>query len=100
MTKFEDIKAGTQLTGLLPNQSVTVVNLEWHGNEVITLTYRDQSCNLSEGLVYRDQEADLNILKQGLNWSFDADGELFRLAAEAYRIRQAYLFDPYLLGLY
>jgi transposase len=29
---------------------------------------------------------------------FDADGGLLRLASEAYRIRLAYLFDPYLAG--
>ena len=28
-------------------------------------------------------------------WPFDADGRAFQLALEAYRIRSAYLFDPY-----
>ena len=34
--------------------------------------------------------------ESGRAWSFDGDGELFRLASEAQRIRLAYLFDPYL----
>jgi hypothetical protein len=32
----------------------------------------------------------------GTPWSFDADGALFRLVSEAYRIHLAYLFDPLL----
>ena len=30
------------------------------------------------------------------SYAFDADGRLLRLASEAYRIRLAHLFDPYL----
>src|SRR6202000_1168945 len=33
---------------------------------------------------------------EGNFWSFEADGKLFRLASEAYRIGLAHLFDPYL----
>ena len=35
-------------------------------------------------------------MEPGRTYSFDADGGLLRLASEAYRIRLAYLFDPYL----
>jgi SNF2 family DNA or RNA helicase len=31
----------------------------------------------------------------GRPWSFDGDGDLLRLASEAYRINLAWLFDPY-----
>ena len=41
----------------------------------------------------RDDEARLEPAGQGRPWSFDGDGELFRLAAEALRIRLAHLFD-------
>jgi hypothetical protein len=36
------------------------------------------------------------FLETGRSYAFDADGGLLRLASEAYRIRLAYLFDPYL----
>src|SRR5207245_5069062 len=45
-------------------------------------------------LLYRESEARLKIASAGLPWSFDADGSLFRLTSEAYRISLAYLFDP------
>jgi superfamily II DNA or RNA helicase len=35
-------------------------------------------------------------VEQGRSWSFDGDGALFRLVAEAQRIRLAHLFDPVL----
>jgi superfamily II DNA or RNA helicase len=38
--------------------------------------------------------ARLELATEGLPWSFDADGSLFRLTSEAYRISLAYLFDP------
>ena len=42
------------------------------------------------------REASLEVTAKGTSWSFDADGALFGLVAEAYRIRLAYLFDPLL----
>jgi SNF2 family DNA or RNA helicase len=38
----------------------------------------------------------LSLVEQGRPWSFDGDGALFRLVAEAHRIRLAHLFDPLL----
>jgi hypothetical protein len=36
------------------------------------------------------------VVEKGRPWSFDGDGALFRLAAEAHRIRLAHLFGPLL----
>jgi SNF2 family DNA or RNA helicase len=47
-------------------------------------------------LVYRGEENSFELLERGRSYGFDADGSLLRLASEAYRIRLAYLFDPYL----
>jgi hypothetical protein len=47
-------------------------------------------------LVYRGEESGFEFLEAGRSYAFDADGGLLRLASEAYRIRLAYLFDPYL----
>ena len=47
-------------------------------------------------MVYRSDEASLELVGASRAWSFGGDGYLFRLASEAQRIRLAYLFDPYL----
>ena len=51
---------------------------------------------VAERLVYRGEESGFEFLDAGRTYGFDADGGLLRLASEAYRIRLAYLFDPYL----
>ena len=46
--------------------------------------------------MYRSDEGRIEIADKGKPWSFDGDGKLFRLVAEAHRIRLAHLFDPVL----
>ena len=48
---------------------------------------------LGSQILYRDDEARLEIVEQGRPWSFDGDGDLFRLVSEALRIHLAHLFD-------
>ncbi|MBN1148514.1 MAG: DEAD/DEAH box helicase, partial [Anaerolineales bacterium] len=96
MTKLEDLKQGAQVKGIDPAGPVAVINVKWFGSEVVELTYRDQKGQPHTELLYRDREADLEVLTAGVPWAFDADGELFRLVSEAYRIRMAYLFDPWM----
>jgi superfamily II DNA or RNA helicase len=74
---------------------VTVVDVTWHGSEVLTLTYRTADGAVAERLVYRDDEPRLAIVEEGRPWAFDGDGDAFKLASEAKRIDLAYLFDPY-----
>ncbi|GEM82442.1 helicase-related protein [Meiothermus hypogaeus] len=94
--KLEDLTPGTSVRGLLPNTAVTVVNVQWHGSEALTLVYRDASGKVADELLYRHDEARLEVVERGRPWSFDGDGVTFRLVAEAHRIRLAHLFDPLL----
>ena len=88
---------GARVRGVLPDRVVTVVQVQWHGSEALTLTYnRDDSGRVDQGLFYRGNEAALGVEEAGRAWSFDADGQLFRLVSEARRIGLAHLFDPYL----
>jgi superfamily II DNA or RNA helicase len=94
-TRLEDLTSNAVVVGVVPDAHVTVVNVAWHGTEVITLTYRTADGNVGEKLLYRDDEPGLSLVEQGRPWSFDGDGEAFKLASEAKRISLAYLFDPY-----
>ena len=96
MTQLEDLTPNIRVRGVLPDKAVTVVQAEWHGTQAVTLTYRDDTGRVDHELLYRSNEAALEIEDEGRAWSFDADGQLFRLASEALRIRLAHLFDPYL----
>jgi SNF2 family DNA or RNA helicase len=94
--RLEDLAPGARVRGVLPGSAVTVVQVEWHGTQALTLTYRDDAGKVDHELLYRASEARLEVDVIGRAWSFDADGRLFRLASEALRIRLAHLFDPYL----
>ncbi|WP_456433581.1 SNF2-related protein, partial [Thermosulfuriphilus sp.] len=96
MARLEDLKQGASVRGVLPGQDVTVVNVQWYGTDAIELTYKDASGRVGNQLLFRNDEARLELVTEGQPWSFEADGELLRLVSEAKRIRLAYLFDPYL----
>ncbi len=94
MALLEDLTPGTLVKGLLPGANVTVISVKLHGFNSVELVYKDAQGHLGSELLYSDGIANLEIAVAGLPWSFDADGALFRLTSEAYRIRLAYLFDP------
>src|SRR5512137_1821512 len=96
MSKLEDLRPNAAVRGILPDCLVTVVNVQWFGSEALELTYKTADGKVANELLYRDDEARIEIAEQGRPWSFDADGAAFRLVSEAQRIRLAHLFDPVL----
>lgn len=96
MIRLEDLTKDATVAGVKPGATITVVDVHWHGSDVIELTYKDTAGNLGNELLYRDDESRLEIVTTGRPWSFDSDGNLYRLVAEAYRINMAHLFDPLL----
>ncbi|TMC41404.1 MAG: DEAD/DEAH box helicase, partial [Chloroflexi bacterium] len=94
MALLEDLTPGVLVKGLLPGGNVTVISVKRHGSTSVELVYKDVNGHLGNELLYSDGVENLEIVAAGLPWSFDADGSLFRLTSEAYRIRLAYLFDP------
>jgi len=96
MTTLEEIQPNAALRGILPDCAVTVVNVQWFGSEALELTYKDPAGKVANTLLYRHDEPRLELVEAGRPWSFDGDGELFRLVSEAHRIRLAHLFDPVL----
>jgi len=96
MARLEELKPGSTAKGILPDCAVVVVAVKWHGPDVVEVTYKSPDGRVDNDLLFRDKEEELEITAAGLPWSFDGDGHLFRLVSEAYRIRLAHLFDPYL----
>jgi SNF2 family DNA or RNA helicase len=96
MTKLEDLRPNAAVRGILPDCLVTVVSVQWFGSEALELTYKDPGGKVANELLYRHDELRIEVVQQGRPWSFDGDGQLFRLVSEAHRIRLAHLFDPVL----
>ena len=96
MARLEALKRGAIVKGVTPSGPITVIDVKWYGSDALELFYKDVNGRPDNQLLYRDREADLEVIEAGRAWSFDADGNLFRLVSEAYRIRLAHLFDPVL----
>ena len=94
MIKLEDIKKDAQVLGIQGNEIVRVVQVEPVGDSAITVYYKDSQGRLAEQMLFRSDEARLELAQAGRPWAFDAPGEDFKLGLEAYRISQAALFDP------
>lgn len=95
MATFDDIKAGARLRGLDAAGVAEIVQVARFGPDALNLVFRVNG-RVGERLVYRGEEAAFEFLEAGRAYAFDADGSLLRLASEAYRLRLAHLFDPYL----
>jgi superfamily II DNA or RNA helicase len=94
--KLEELQPNAAIRGIVPDGAVTVVNVQWHGSDALTLVYRDAGGRVNQEILYRHDEPRLSVVATGRPWSFDGDGHLFRLVSEARRIRLAHLFDPVL----
>ena len=95
MATFEDIQAGARLRGLDAAGVADIVQVTRFGPDALNLVFRVGG-RVGERLVYRGEEIGFEALEAGRTYAFDADGGLLRLASEAYRLRLAHLFDPYL----
>ena len=94
MLKLEEITKDAQLSGVVPDQIVRIAQVEKVGDHAVTIIYRDSQGKLGEQMLFRTDEARLELAQAGRPWAFDANGEDFKLGLEAYRISQAALFDP------
>lgn len=94
MLKLEDIKKDAQVRGIQGDEVVRVVQTEPVGDHALTVYYKDSQGRLNEQMLFRTDEARLELAQAGRPWAFDAPGADFKLGLEAYRITQAAMFDP------
>lgn len=95
MLSLDKVIAGAKVRGLAGPSPVEIVRTEWIGSDALNVVYRG-SDGPAEVVLFRDSEPRLELVQAGRAFSFDGDGEAFRIASEAQRIRLAHLFDPYL----
>lgn len=94
MLRLEDIKKNAAITGIEPGQVVRVVTTEPVGDNALTVYYKTPDGQLLERMLFRTDEPNITLAEAGRPWAFDAPGDDFKLAVEAYRINLAHLFDP------
>jgi len=96
MARLEDLTPGALVKGLAADTPAELVSVKWHGSDALEVVYKDSAGRLGDEILFRNDEARIELVQAGRPWSFDGNGALFRLVAEAHRIRLAHLFDPLL----
>jgi superfamily II DNA or RNA helicase len=94
MLKLEEIKKDAAVSGIDPIHPVRVVATELVGENALTVYYKTIGGVVLERMLFRADESSLFLARAGRPWAFDAPGDEFKLAAEAFRIHLAHLFDP------
>jgi hypothetical protein len=85
-------KAYASVTGLAGPQPVRILAVERLTDDSANVLYRTDA-GPAERIVFASQSQHIRAVDAGLAFSFDASPSAFLLAAEARRMRLAYLFD-------
>src|ERR1700730_10598372 len=92
--RLEDLAAGLALNGLEPSAVATVVAVVPIATAAVQLIYKTPDGTLKDRLLNRADESNISIATTERPWSFEGDGEAFKLTVEAKRIDLTFLFDP------
>jgi hypothetical protein len=71
MAKLEELKPGLRVKGIVPGQSVTVVDVKWHGATAVELFYKRADGQPGAQLLFRGDEAQLEVGESRHIWNFD-----------------------------
>lgn len=93
--QLEQLTPGSYARGLAGPGLAEILSVRWVGSQAVDVVYRVDGTP-GHRLLYRTDEPSLSLEAPGPAFAFDGDGSRFRLAAEAWRIRLAHLFDPFL----
>jgi superfamily II DNA or RNA helicase len=91
--QISNIKEGSRIEGIDPAGPVRVVAVQRSSSGGGSIIYRDAAGQLHDRVLLPG-DAERLSLAASRHFSFDADGEDFRLGVEALRIHLAHLFDP------
>ena len=91
---IEDIKPGLQLEGIEPGLVICVDAVRPIGTSSIQIFYKKPSGENTEQFITSSEAKNIRIALVERPWSFEGDGDAFKLTIEAKRIDLAFLFDP------
>jgi hypothetical protein len=86
MLALDKVVAGANIRGVAGPSIVEVVRVQWIGSDALNIVYQGAD-GPAEVLLYREAEARLELIQASRAFSFGGDGDAFRVASEAQRIR-------------
>ena len=72
--RLENLTTSATVRGVSPDQLVSVVVTQWHGSEVLELTFKTQAGRVGNELLFRHDEKRLELVEIGGPSSFDSTG--------------------------
>src|ERR1039457_1982980 len=94
MITLESLTPGLSVTGLEPTGIGSVIAVVPIADGAVQVLYKTPDRALKERLLNTGDEPNISIATTERPWSFDGDGDAFKLTVEAKRIDLAFLFDP------
>jgi superfamily II DNA or RNA helicase len=94
MLKLEELKTGISLVGIEPTLVATIIAVVPIADGAVQVIYKTPDGTIKDRLLGHADEENISVAMAERPWSFDGDGEHFKLAVEAKRIDLAFLFDP------
>ena len=79
MAHLEEITVGCQLNGIAARETVTVIAVQWYGNAALEVTFKNSRGQLGSQILYRGDEATVDVLGDSLPWSFGADMPIMKI---------------------
>jgi SNF2 family DNA or RNA helicase len=92
--KLNEITVGIAVTGIELDSVTTISAVIPLSDESVQIFYKLSDGSLKERLLNNELAEHVQIATIEKPWTFDGDGERFKLAVEAKRIDLAFLFDP------
>ena len=92
--QITDISEGQKLNGVVPGIVVEVLSIGSSSPDAVNIIYETATGNMGRRTIYTIDAPDISKVVAGQWWTFSESPENFKMAAEAYRIRLAHLFDP------
>lgn len=90
---LEDIVPGITIKGLHSSENVKIINVSTKTPFSCSVVIKTDSGRLDEQTLYKDEIKNLEIISEKKTQSFSGSARNFLLAAEAYRIKHAHIFD-------
>ena len=56
MARLEDIRKGAKVLGIAGDTPVTVIDVTWHGDAVLSVVYRTEAGTPAETMIFREDE--------------------------------------------
>lgn len=94
--ELQDIRQGTRIRGLCTGEDVSVISTVPFETGAMNVIYQKADGTLGQRLVYSTDATVMTNVSADERFDFSARPEMFKLVAEAQRIKLAYLFDPYI----